>query len=127
MKADPDTRILVVDDFATMAEIIQALLRQAGYSNIDLATDAEAALAMLREGQYDVVISDWHMQPRGGLDLLREMNSDENLQRVAFVMMSGDAAASNACEARAEGAADYIVKPFDAGMLRERIGVAMAA
>jgi len=113
--------VLVVDDYSMVARILGRLLKQAGFANVDEATDGEEALTKMRERKYGLVISDWHMSPTSGVDLLRQAKADEQLRDVAFIMVSAEAAPENAALAKAEGASGYVVKPFDSQVLKGRI------
>ncbi|HMN87206.1 MAG TPA: response regulator [Bauldia sp.] len=127
MALDPSTPILVVDDYRTMLRIVRCLLVQAGFTDVDEAIDGEEALAKMRDRKYGLVLSDWHMEPTSGMDLLAEAKADEALRDTPFVMISAEAAAENVAAAEAAGARGYIVKPFDAETLRARIDLACAA
>ena len=113
--------VLVVDDYQMVVRIICRLLKQAGFSNVDEATDGEEALTKMRERRYGLVISDWHMAPTSGIELLRQAKADEQLRDIPFIMVSAEAAPENAALAKAEGASGYVVKPFDSQVLKGRI------
>lgn len=119
--------ILVVDDFAPVVRIMSALLRQAGFVDVDGAFDGEEALARMKERRYGAVISDWHMEPGDGLQLLKEVRADAELKDIPFIMVSAEASPQKQAEAKAEGANDYVVKPFDAQTLRSRVEKACVA
>ncbi len=127
MVIDSAAPILVVDDFSTVVRIFKTLLKQAGFDHVDGAADGEEALARMKERDYGLVISDWHMAPVNGLDLLRRTRSDEQLSKVPFIMVSAESSPEKMAEAKAEGAAAYLVKPFDAMTLKARIHTALAA
>ena len=119
---------MVVDDFRTVVGIVQRLLKQAGFADVDGATDGEEALAKMKERKYGLVISDWHMAPISGLELLEKMKADEALKDTPVVLISAEEAPENVAAARSAGAAGYVVKPFDASTLKARIeGVLRAA
>jgi two-component system chemotaxis response regulator CheY len=113
--------VLVVDDYSMVARILGRLLKQAGFANVDEATDGEEALAKMRERRYGLVISDWHMAPTSGIELLRQAKADEQLRDIPFIMVSAEAAPENAALAKSEGASGYVVKPFDSQVLKGRI------
>lgn len=113
--------VLVVDDYSMVARILGRLLKQAGFANVDEATDGEEALTKMRERRYGLVISDWHMAPTSGIELLRQAKADEQLRDIPFIMVSAEAAPENAALAKAEGASGYVVKPFDSQVLKGRI------
>lgn len=127
MSLDFSQPVLVVDDYPTVARIIGVLLRQAGFADVDEATDGEQAIAKLKEKKYGLVISDWHMAPMGGLEFLEKVKADEALKDVAFVMVSAEEAPENVAKAKTAGAAAYVVKPFDAQTLKGRIESALRA
>jgi two-component system chemotaxis response regulator CheY len=113
--------VLVVDDYSMVARILGRLLKQAGFANVDEATDGEEALAKMRERKYGLVISDWYMAPTSGIELLRQAKADDQLRDIPFIMVSAEAAPENAALAKAEGASGYVVKPFDSQVLKGRI------
>jgi len=127
MALDPTTPILVVDDYRTILRIMRCLLNQAGFTDIDEATDGSEALVKMKARKYGLVLSDWHMAPTSGMELLAEAMADADLRDTPFVMISAEAAPENVVAARQAGARAYIVKPFDAETLRERIAAACAA
>lgn len=118
---DPNMPVLVVDEYKTMIRVIRKLMKQLGFENIDEARDGEQALEMLRSQPYSLVISDLDLAPMSGLDLLRQVRSDSDLSRVAFVMIAADDKDENASSAKAAGVSDYIVKPFNAASLKARL------
>ena len=125
MAIDYSIPVLIVDDFATVSRIMRSLLRQAGFAEVDEASDGEQALAKMRERKYGLVISDWHMAPTSGLDLLQQMKADEHLKATPFVMVSAEEGPDKVAAARQAGAAAYVLKPFDAQTLKSRIETAL--
>jgi len=119
--------ILIVDDYKTMLRIIRNLLRQIGFDNIDEAQDGREALAMLREKDYELIISDWNMEPMTGLQLLREVRCDEALKETLFIMITAESKPDNVVEAKRAGVNNYIVKPFNADTLRAKLASVLAA
>lgn len=113
--------ILIVDDYKTMLRIIRNLLRQLDFNNVDEATDGAQALAMLRSGSYGLVISDWNMQPMTGLQLLQEVRADGKLRNLPFIMITAESKTENVIAAKQAGVSNYIVKPFNAETLKEKI------
>jgi two-component system chemotaxis response regulator CheY len=109
--------ILIVDDYNTMIRIMRNLLRQLGFSNIDEANDGAAALAKMRAKDYALVISDSHMAPMSGLELLQRVRADQRTAQTPFVMVAND----NDEGVGAEGASSYIVKPFGAQSLKSTL------
>jgi two-component system, chemotaxis family, chemotaxis protein CheY len=126
MALDFSIPVLVVDDYRTVARIVGRLLNQAGFRDVDEASDGEEALAKMRERRYGLVVSDWHMAPTSGFELLKRAKADEQLRDTPFVMISAEASPENATSAREAGASGYVVKPFDAQTLKARIASALA-
>jgi two-component system chemotaxis response regulator CheY len=127
MSIDYSMPILVVDDYKTVVRILHHLLRQAGFTNVDEATDGEEALNKMKERKYGLVISDWHMAPVNGIELLGKARADEELKGTPFILVSAEAAPENVAAARNAGAAAYVVKPFDSQTLKARIETALRA
>jgi two-component system, chemotaxis family, chemotaxis protein CheY len=121
MAIDYTTPVLVVDDYNTMVRIIRNLLRQLGFDGIDDASDGVAALAKMRIRKYGLVISDWNMEPMSGYDLLREVRSDPELAQTPFIMVTAESKTENVIAAKKAGVSNYIVKPFNAQTLRNKI------
>ena len=118
---DQSLKILTVDDFSTMRRIIRNILRQLGYPNITEADDGAAALAVLQQQEIDFVISDWNMPNMTGLELLRAIRADEKLHKVPVLLVTAEALKENVVEAVKAGVNGYIVKPFTAETLKEKI------
>ncbi len=118
---DKTMNVLIVDDYRTMLRIIRNLLKQLDFNNVDEATDGTEALAKLRAGQFGLVISDWNMAPMTGLDLLKEVRADQRLKATPFIMITAESKTENVVAAKAAGVSNYIVKPFNAETLREKI------
>ncbi len=125
MSLDFSTPILVVDDYQTVVRIMRSLLRQAGFSEVDEAADGEEALSKMRERQYGLVISDLHMAPVDGLELVRQAKSDEALKGTPIILVSADAVPDKAASAAEAGAAAYVLKPFDSQTLKDRIAAVL--
>ena len=121
MAVDLSMPVLVVDDYNTMIRIICNLLKQLGYQNIDNATDGATALAKLRAGRYGLVISDWNMEPMSGYDLLKEVRADAQLSKTPFIMITAESKTENVIAAKRAGVNNYIVKPFNAQTLQNKI------
>jgi len=118
---DRNMKILVVDDFSTMRRIVRNLLKESGYVNMDEAEDGAAALARLRTGRYDFVISDWNMPVLDGLSMLQEIRADASLSRLPVLMVTAEAKRENVIAAAQAGANGYVVKPFTAATLEEKM------
>ena len=121
MAVDMNMPILIVDDYKTMLRIIRNLLKQLGFNNVDEATDGSAALHKLREKSYGLVISDWNMEPMTGIQLLREVRADTRLKEMPFVMITAESKSENVVAAKEAGVSNYIVKPFNAATLKNKI------
>jgi len=121
MAVDKDMKILVVDDYKTMIRIIRNLLKQLGFHNVDEATDGSSALTKLRDGSFDLCISDWNMEPMTGLQLLKEVRSDVKLADLPFIMVTAESKTENVVAAKQAGVSNYIVKPFNAATLKAKL------
>lgn len=121
MAVDKSMSILVVDDYKTMLRIIRNLLKQLGFENVDEATDGSAALQKMRERPYGLVISDWNMEPMTGLQLLKEVRSDNGLKETPFIMVTAESKTENVITAKQAGVSNYIVKPFNAETLKTKL------
>lgn len=121
MPIDTSMPVLIVDDYKTMLRIIRNLLKQIEFDNVEDATDGAAALVKLRAGSFGLVISDWNMQPMTGLQLLKEVRGDTKLCALPFIMVTAESKAENVIAAKKAGVSNYIVKPFNAETLREKI------
>ena len=110
-----------MDDYRTMLRIIRNLLKQLEFNNVDEAVDGQEALAKLRAGNFGLVISDWNMVPMTGLDLLKEVRADQRLKDMPFIMITAESKTENVVAAKQAGVSNYIVKPFNAETLREKI------
>lgn len=119
--ADPNMKFLVVDDFSTMRRIVRNLLKELGFSNVQEAEDGVEALKKLREEKFDFVVSDWNMPNMTGIDLLRAIRADANLKHLPVLMVTAEAKRENIIEAAQAGASGYVVKPFTAATLDEKL------
>lgn len=118
---DKNMKFLVVDDFSTMRRIVRNLLKELGFSNVDEAEDGQIALHKLQNGQFEFVVSDWNMPNMTGIELLRAVRSDPSLKHLPFLMITAEAKKENIIEAATGGASGYIVKPFTAATLDEKL------
>ena len=121
MAVKKDMAILVVDDYKTMLRIIRNLLKQLDFGNVDEALDGSEALKKLREKDYGLVISDWNMEPMTGLQLVREVRSDKKLKKLPFIMVTAESKTENVVAAKEAGVSNYIVKPFNAETLKQKM------
>ena len=121
MAADPKMRFLVVDDFSTMRRIVRNLLKELGFTNVDEAEDGAIALQKLQGGGFEFVVTDWNMPNMDGLTLLQSIRSTPNLKHLPVLMITAEAKKENIIAAAQSGASGYIVKPFTAGTLSEKL------
>ncbi|MGC9456090.1 MAG: chemotaxis response regulator CheY [Halothiobacillaceae bacterium] len=113
--------ILVVDDFSTMRRIIKNLLKELGFSNIDEADDGSTALPKLKKGEYDFLVTDWNMPGMTGIDLLKAVRADPKLASLPVLMVTAEAKKEQIVMAAQAGVNGYVVKPFNAATLKEKI------
>ncbi|MBU3071192.1 chemotaxis response regulator CheY [Aestuariicella sp. G3-2] len=118
---DKNMKILIVDDFSTMRRIIKNLLRDLGFSNTQEADDGLTALPMLKSGDYDFLVTDWNMPGMSGIDLLKAVRADEKLSSLPVLMVTAEAKRDQIIEAAQAGVNGYVVKPFTAAALKEKI------
>lgn len=119
--ANPNTKFLVVDDFSTMRRIIRNLLKELGYNNVDEAEDGIVGLNKLKGGGYDFVVSDWNMPNMDGLTMLQHIRAEPALAKLPVLMVTAEAKKENIIAAAQAGANGYIVKPFTAATLDEKL------
>ena len=115
------TRFLVVDDFSTMRRIVRNLLKELGFTNVQEAEDGVDALAKLRAAEFDFVVTDWNMPNMTGIELLRGIRADAKLKHLPVLMVTAEAKKENIIEAAQAGASGYVVKPFTAATLDEKL------
>src|SRR5210317_1358393 len=118
---DKNMKILIVDDFSTMRRIIRNILKQLEFVNVEEAEDGSAAFEKLKEADFDFVITDWNMPNMTGLDLLKEIRANERLKDLKILLVTAEAEKENIIQAAQAGANDYIVKPFTADVLEQKI------
>ncbi len=121
MPADPSIKILIVDDMVTMRRIVKNVLKQLGFSNIDEAENGQDGLQKLKSSKYDFVVSDWNMPVMTGIDMLRAIRADEQLKAIPVLMVTAEAQQKNLVEAVQAGVSNYIVKPFTAETMQEKL------
>jgi two-component system chemotaxis response regulator CheY len=114
-------KFLVVDDFSTMRRIVRNLLKELGFTNVEEAEDGAVALTRLQSGGIDFVITDWNMPNMDGLTLLQSVRADPNLKHLPVLMITAEAKKENIIAAAQAGASGYIVKPFTAATLNEKM------
>lgn len=118
---DKNMKILIVDDFSTMRRIIKNLLRDLGFTNTQEADDGSTALPMLRSGDFDFLVTDWNMPGMTGIELLKEVRADQKLVSLPVLMVTAEAKRDQIIEAAQAGVNGYVVKPFTAQVLKEKI------
>lgn len=118
---DKNLRFLVVDDFSTMRRIIRNLLKDLGFNNVEEAEDGAMALKKLRDSNFDFVVSDWNMPNMDGLTMLQNVRADDALKDIPVLMVTAEAKKENIIAAAQAGASGYIVKPFTAATLDEKL------
>jgi two-component system chemotaxis response regulator CheY len=121
VELDKNMKILIVDDFSTMRRIIKNLLRDLGFTNTAEADDGVTALPMLQSGAFDFLVTDWNMPGMTGIDLLRHVRADERLKHLPVLMVTAEAKRDQIIEAAQAGVNGYVVKPFTAQALKEKI------
>jgi len=121
MAVDYSMPVLVVDDYRTMVRIIHNLLRQIGFSDLDGAANGRDALEKLRGRRYGLVISDWNMEQMSGYDLLQAIRADAALAETPFIMVTTESTLEYVVAAKQAGVSNYIAKPFNAQMLKDKI------
>ena len=119
--ADKNLRFLVVDDFSTMRRIVRNLLKELGYTNVDEAEDGVVALQKIKGGGFQFIITDWNMPNMTGIELLKAVRADAGFNRLPILMITAEAKKENIIEAAQSGASGYIVKPFTAATLEEKM------
>jgi two-component system chemotaxis response regulator CheY len=116
-----DMKFLVVDDYSTMRRIIKNLLHDLGYANVTEADDGNTALPLLQNGSFDFLITDWNMPGMAGLDLLKAVRANEKLKKMPVLMLTAEAKREQIVEAAQAGVSGYVIKPFTAQTLKEKI------
>ena len=116
-----DIKILVVDDFSTMRRIIKNLLRDLGFQNITEADDGKTALPILKQGGIEFLVTDWNMPGMTGIELIAEVRKDPNLAHIPILMVTAEAKREQIIAAAQAGVNGYVVKPFTATVLKQKI------
>ncbi len=125
MAVNFNMQILIVDDFKTMLKIVEGMLKQLGFKLIDDASDGTVALEKLRNKKYDLVLSDWNMEPMSGFDLLKHVRADPTLKHIPFVLITAESKTENIIAAKQAGVNNYIVKPFNVNTLKEKLSAVL--
>lgn len=116
-----DMNILIVDDFKTMLTIIDGVLKQLGFKNIDQASSGQHALEKIKNTKYSLILSDWNMEPMNGLELLKEVRKNSETKAIPMILITAESKPENIIAAKREGVSNYIVKPFTANTLKEKL------
>ncbi len=127
MAVDMKMQILVVDDYQTMLRILTNLLKQLGFHNVEQAMDGGETLSKLNTSAIDFIISDWNMEPMTGIELLREVRSNDKLKHIPFIMITAESKTENVVMAKDAGVSNYIVKPFNAETLKGKMESVLGA
>ncbi len=118
---DFSIKILIVDDFATMRRIMKNILKQLGFTNVTEADDGTTALELLKTNSFDLIVSDWNMPKMTGLELLKQVRSMPETKSLPFLMVTAEAQKQNVIEAVQAGVSNYVVKPFTADQISEKL------
>ena len=121
MAVDLKMNVLIVDDYKTMLRIEENLLRQIGFSNIEEASSGPIALEKLKQKKFGLILSDWNMEPMTGLELLTAVRADPATKSVPFILVTAEGKVENVVAAKGAGVNNYIVKPFNAVTLKQKI------
>jgi two-component system, chemotaxis family, chemotaxis protein CheY len=127
MAVDKNMPILIVDDYKTMLRIIKGLLKQIGFENVDEATDGQMALQKIGEKKYGMIISDWNMEPMSGFELLKRVRASDATKGIPFIMITAESKTENVVAAKQAGVNNYIVKPFNAETLKQKMSAVLGA
>lgn len=127
MAMKPEMKILVVDDMSTMRRIVKNILKELGFSNIEEAENGSDALTKLKANPFDLVVSDWNMPVMPGIELLRNIRADASLKHIPVLMVTAEAQKENLVEAIQAGVSNYIVKPFTADTIKQKLEKIFAA
>ena len=122
-----DMKFLVVDDYSTMRRIVKNLLHDLGYANVTEADDGKTALPLLQNGSFDFLITDWNMPGMPGLDLLKAVRSNDKLKKLPVLMLTAEAKREQIVEAAQAGVSGYVIKPFTAVTMKEKIDKILGA
>jgi len=121
MATRPDMKILVVDDMSTMRRIVRSIFKELGFTDIEEAENGSDALRKLRGARFDLVVSDWNMPVMPGIELLRNIRADDALKHIPVLMVTAEAQKENLMEAIKAGVSNYVVKPFTADTIKQKM------
>jgi two-component system chemotaxis response regulator CheY len=121
MAINKNMPILIVDDYKTMLRIVRGLLNQLGFMNVDEATDGTMAWEMIQRKPYGLIVSDWNMEPMSGFELLKLVRGNEKTRPLPFIMVTAESKTENIIAAKQAGVSNYIVKPFNAETLKQKM------
>jgi two-component system chemotaxis response regulator CheY len=127
MAVNKNMPILIVDDYKTMLRIVRGLLNQLGFMNIDEATDGTMAWEMVQRKQYGLIVSDWNMEPMSGFEFLKLVRTNEATRALPFIMVTAESKTENIIAAKQAGVSNYIVKPFNAQTLKQKLEAVFGA
>ncbi len=127
MAVDMNMQILIVDDYKSMLRIIRGLLAELGFKNVEEASDGQEAFKKLQSEKFDLVISDWNMEPMNGYELLKKVRAHGLLKAIPFIMVTAEAKPENVVAAKKAGVSNYIVKPFNAATLKVKMSRVIGA
>lgn len=125
MTTASDLAILVVDDYSTMVRIMKKLLKEVGFDNVDDANSGSEALEKMAQKKYGLIISDWNMEPMSGFELLQKVRSDDATKHLPFIMVTAESKQDNVKAAKQAGVSNYLIKPFNAVVLKSKIQEAL--
>lgn len=127
MAINKNMPILIVDDYKTMLRIVRGLLNQLGFMNIDEATDGTMAWGMVQKKQYGLIVSDWNMEPMSGFEFLKLVRTHDATKQLPFIMVTAESKTENIIAAKQAGVSNYIVKPFNAVTLKQKLEAVFGA
>lgn len=127
MAVNKSMPILIVDDYKTMLRIVRGLLNQLGFMNIDEATDGAMAWDMVKKKPYGLIVSDWNMEPMSGFEFLKLVRTNEATKQLPFIMVTAESKTENIIAAKQAGVSNYIVKPFNAQTLKQKLEAVFGA
>lgn len=127
MPVNKSMPVLIVDDYKTMLRIVRGLLNQLGFNNIDEATDGTMAWEMVKKKPYGLIVSDWNMEPMSGFEFLKLVRTNEATKQLPFIMVTAESKTENIIAAKQAGVSNYIVKPFNAQTLKQKLEAVFGA